>query len=217
MDMALRLLEVGDLYVLDKPVAFYRIVSASWSAKVAETQDSDVIDLLHEMTARKAFGTSMVDAVDGAHYAKRLASFRKIVYRLLFDEELHRQVRYLLVGGWNTLFGYLSFAFFYWLLAENMGQSSATALVVSYIPAILNAYFGYRLFVFRSRNKFIKEFPRFSIVYVVALGINILVFPWLMNTLRLNPYVSQALFTVALVIGTYIVNRTFSFRQDATA
>jgi glycosyltransferase involved in cell wall biosynthesis len=217
MDMALRLLEVGDLYVLDKPMAFYRIVGASWSAAVAQTQDSDVIALLHEMTARGAFGTSLVDAVDGAHYARRLAVGRRLIYKALFDEEFHRQIRYLFVGGWNTLFGYLSFVFFYWLLAENMGQSSATALVVSYIPAILNAYFGYRIFVFRSRNKFIKEFPRFSIVYVVALAINILVFPWIMNTLRLNPYLSQALFTVALVIGTYIVNRTFSFRQDATA
>ena len=216
MDLALRLLEVGDLYVLDKPTAFYRIVGASWSAAVAQTQDSDVIALLHEMTARGAFGTSLVDAVDGAHYARRLAVGRRLVYKALFDEEFHRQIRYLFVGGWNTLFGYLSFALFYFLLVEKAGMVYAVAFIASYALAILNAYWGYKLFVFRTSNKFREEFPRFAIVYIAALAANLLIFPWLTSTLGLNPYLSQAIFTVLLVVTTYVVNHRFSFRQEHT-
>jgi glycosyltransferase involved in cell wall biosynthesis len=217
MEMWLRLLEVGDLFVLDEPVANYRIVGSSWSATVAETQDEDVIALVKELTGRGAFGTTTADSDNGARYARRQAIGRRLVYKALFDKELHRRLLYLVVGGWNTLFGFLSFVAFYYVLVERLGVSYALAFIASYALATLNAYWGYKLIVFRTRNKFLKEFPRFAIVYVAALAVNLVVFPWLTSTLGLNPYLSQAIFTVALVIGTYIVNKRFSFRQDHTA
>jgi len=216
MEMWLRLLEIGDLYVLDEPVANFRIVGASWSAAVADTQDADVIALLDETAGRAAFGTTAADARGGAKQARKQAKGRRLVYKALFDKELHRRVLYLFVGGWNTLFGFLAFAAAYWLLVEHLGAPYWLAFVVSYLLATLNAYWGYKLVVFRTRNKFLKEFPRFAIVYVVALGVNLVVFPWLTHTLGLNPYLSQAIFTVALVVGTYIVNQRFSFRQEHT-
>jgi glycosyltransferase involved in cell wall biosynthesis len=217
MELWLRLLEVGDLYVLPEPVANYRIVGASWSAAVADTQDADVICLVNEMTARGAFGTSPADAETGAKQARSQAKGRRLVYKVLFDKELHRKVLYLFVGGWNTLLGFLAFAAFYWLLVEHLGAPYWLAFVASYSLATLNAYWGYKLIVFRTRNKFLKEFPRFAIVYVVALGVNLVVFPWLTTTLGLNPYLSQAIFTAALVVGTYIVNKRLSFRQEHPA
>ena len=217
MEMWLRLLEVGDLYVLPEPVAKYRIVGASWSAAVADTQHDDVIALVREMTGRGAFGTNPKDAEDGAHYARRQAAGRRLVYKALFDKGLHQKLLYLIVGGWNTLFGYLAFAAAYWLLVENLGVPYWLAFIASYAVATLNAYWGYKLVVFRTRDKFLKEFPRFAIVYVVALGVNLVVFPWLTSTLGLNPYLSQAIFTVALVVCTYVVNKRFSFRQEQPA
>jgi len=44
----------------------------------------------------------------------------------------------------------------------------------------------------------------------------LLIFPWLTSTLGLNPYLSQAIFTVLLVVTTYVVNHRFSFRQGQT-
>lgn len=217
MEMWLRLLEVGDLFVLDRPVANFRIVGASWSAAVADTQDSDVIALLNDLTGRGAFGTCAADADSGARNARRQAVGRRLVYKALFDKELHRRGLYLVVGGWNTLFGFLSFVAFYYLLEQRLHLGYVTAFIASYSLATLNAYWGYKLVVFRTRNKFLKEFPRFAIVYVVALGVNLVVFPWLTSTLGLDPYLSQAIFTVALVVGTYIVNKRFSFRQEHPA
>jgi putative flippase GtrA len=214
MEMWLRLLEVGDVFVLSEPVANYRIVGASWSAAVAASQDEDVIQLLTETTERGYFGATTADAASGARYARTHAFGRRWVYRVLFDEEWRRRLLYLIVGGWNTLFGYLSFAAAYYLLVERLGSVYAVAFIASYSLAILNAYWGYKLVVFRTRTKFLKEFPRFAVVYVVALAVNLLVFPWLTKTLGINPYLSQAIFTVGLVICTYVVNKRFSFRQE---
>jgi len=134
--------------------------------------------------------------------------------RDVWDSPDHRQkLLYLVVGGWNTLFGYGSFAALYYLLRDRL--SYAPIFIASYALAMLNAYWGYKLVVFKSPGRFHQEFPRFAIVYVIALGVNLVVFPWLTKTLGLNPYLSQAVFTVALVICTYIVNKRFSFRQGA--
>jgi glycosyltransferase involved in cell wall biosynthesis len=211
MDMWLRLLAVGDLYVLDRPVASYRIVGTSWSASVADVQGDDVIGLLRSAAGRGAFGTTPSDADAGARRVRSYAAGRRLLYRVLFDDEMRKRVLYLFVGGWNTLFGYLAFAGLYFLLHSVLGY--APVFIVSYGLSMLNAYWGYKLVVFRTPSKFRHEFPRFAIVYVVALGVNLIVFPWLTKTLGLNPYLSQAIFTVVLVICTYFVNKRFTFRQ----
>jgi glycosyltransferase involved in cell wall biosynthesis len=211
MEMWLRLIEVGDVYVLERPVCKYRIVGASWSAAVGGQQGNDVVALLRSSADRGAFGTSAADAEAGKRNAHAHAIGRRLLYRALFEKEMRQRLLYLVVGGWNTLFGYLAFAGLYYLLGERIGY--APVFIVSYAVSMLNAYWGYKLVVFRTPGKFRHEFPRFSIVYVVALGVNLVVFPWLTRTLGLNPYLSQAIFTVVLVVCTYIVNKRFSFRQ----
>lgn len=214
MDMWLRLIENGDLHVLERPVAQFRIVGTSWSASVARTQDSDVAALLRAMAERGTFGATPADAEAGARRARMLAVGRRVVYRVLFDEEMRKRVLYLMVGGWNTLFGYLAFAALYYALSQRL--SYVLIFVLSYAVSTLNAYWGYKLVVFRTPGRFIREFPRFAIVYVAALGVNLVVFPWLTRTLGLDPYLSQAVFSVALIVTTYIVNKRFSFRQETS-
>jgi putative flippase GtrA len=210
--MWLRLLERGDLFVLDRAVAKYRIVETSWSAAVATSQDADVAALLHETVERGAFGATAQDAEAGVRSAKRQARGRRLVYRGLFDRELHRQVRYLFVGGWNTLFGFLVFTVLYFFLHAYLADTAI--LVISYVPSILNAYLGYKKVVFKTDSSPLREFPRFAIVYVVALAANVLVLPVLKSALGGSAYLGQAAFTVALVVTTYVFNKQFSFRQE---
>jgi glycosyltransferase involved in cell wall biosynthesis len=212
-EMWLRLLEAGDLYVLDRPVCLYRIVDTSWSAAVADTQDRDVARLLHSTVERGYFGVTPGELALAERRARTLSRGRRIIYHVLFDAEMHRRMRYLVVGGWNTLFGYLAFTFLYFFLHPFL--SDPPILVLSYVPAILNAYFGYKRVVFRTDASFIREFPRFAVVYVVALAANILVLPWLKAALGGSAYLGQAAFTVVLVVCTYIVNQRFSFRKKA--
>lgn len=210
MDLWLRLLARGDLYVLDRPVARYRIVGTSWSATVARTQDADVAALLRRTAEAGTFGATAADAEAGSRHARRLAWARRLLYGALFDSETRRRFLYLVVGGWNTLFGYLAFSALYYLLSSRL--SYVLIFVGAYAISTLNGYWGYKLFVFKTHTRFIVEFPRFALVYVAALAVNLVVFPWLTTTLGLNPYLSQALFTVVLVVTTYIVNKRFSFR-----
>lgn len=120
------------------------------------------------------------------------------------------QVLYLAVGAWNTLFGYGVFVVLYYLAAGRV--SASVVIVASYVVAVLSAYVGYRYVAFRSHDGVFREFPRFAAVYLVTLIANLVFFPVALRLLPLSTYAVQALFTVGVVIVSYLGHRYFSFR-----
>ena len=56
------------------------------------------------------------------------------------------------------------------------------------------------------------ELPRFSLVYVGTLCIGLVGLPILLHVLPFSIYVTQALFTAAMVVASYLSHKYFSFR-----
>lgn len=119
------------------------------------------------------------------------------------------QVLYLAVGGWNTLFGYAVFATLYYLVGDVVGYG--VVIVVSYVVAILNAYVGYRYVAFRSHGSVLHELPRFSVVYLATMVVNLVFFPIALQVLPASPYLVQAVFMFGVVVVSYLGHRYFSF------
>jgi putative flippase GtrA len=145
--------------------------------------------------------------------AERLRRRAEAVADALVPRRFHgyrEQIHYLAVGAWNTVFGYLNFVVLYYLLQAKLPV--AVILVLSYALSVANAYVCYRYIVFRSRGVVWKELPRFSGVYLIALAANLVVLPLALRTLPLSAYVVQALFTVAVVVLSYLGHKYFSFR-----
>jgi putative flippase GtrA len=119
------------------------------------------------------------------------------------------QILFIIVGAWNTLFGYLVWA----VLQATLGQyvHYLAIALLAWPIAVLNAYLGYRYLVFRSRNPILQELPRFSVVYVATLLVNLAILPIALATLPLSIYVIQVLFTSAVVVASYFAHRHFSF------
>jgi putative flippase GtrA len=125
------------------------------------------------------------------------------------------QVLYLMVGGWNTLFGYAFWALLQYLLHPYLHYLAV--LVISWPFAVVNAYICYRCFVFRSKGSVWRELPRFSLVYVVGLALGLVVLPILVRILPLSLYVIQALFMAVVIVLTYLAHKYFSFRTSHKA
>lgn len=120
------------------------------------------------------------------------------------------QVQYLVVGAWNTLFGYCVWALLQYALHDSINY--LLIVVLSYPIAIANAYLCYRYIVFRSHGPVWREVPRFSMVYLLTLAANLIALPFLLRILPFNVYLVQALFTMAVVVVSYVGHRFFSFR-----
>jgi putative flippase GtrA len=120
------------------------------------------------------------------------------------------QVLYLVVGGWNTVFGYGAWALLQYLLGDHLHY--LVVVVLAWPIAVLNAYLGYRYLVFRSRGPVLRELPRFSLVYLATLVVNLALLPVALHMLAFNIYVVQALFAVGVVVCSYLGHKYFSFR-----
>ena len=120
------------------------------------------------------------------------------------------QVLYLVVGGWNTVFGYGVWAVMQFLLGGFLHY--LVIVVLSWPIAVLNAYLGYRYIVFRSHASVLRELPRFSTVYFLTLLVNLALLPIALRVLPFNIYVVQALFTVVVVVCSYLAHKYYSFR-----
>ena len=122
------------------------------------------------------------------------------------------QLLYLVVGAWNTFFGYSVWALMQYLLGDHLNYLVIVAL--SWPIAVLNAYLGYRFIVFRSRGSVLRELPRFSLVYFVTLIVNLALLPIALNVLPFNIYGVQALLMMIVIICSYLSHKYFSFGAE---
>jgi putative flippase GtrA len=127
-----------------------------------------------------------------------------------FLTQHEQKIRYLIIGGWNTLFGYSVFAGLYFWLSGSVHY--LVILSLSYIISITNTYIGYKLFVFKTKGNILREYFRFYLVYGVSFVVNLASLPFLLEILHFNMYVAQALITIITVIGSYVLHKNFSFK-----
>ena len=123
----------------------------------------------------------------------------------------NEKFRYLLIGAYNTAVGYGVFALVWSLW--NPSLHYLVILFISHIISVTNAYFGYRIFVFRSKNVGWHEFVRFNTVYLGTLTFNVVALPTLVEWWNFHPLGAQGVIVVVTVISSYLFHRRFSFRQ----
>lgn len=123
-----------------------------------------------------------------------------------------KEVRYVLVGGWNTLFGWAVFVALQLTVGATIGYMAV--LVIAQVVSIINAYLCYRWLVFRVQGSWWLDFFRFSTVYWIVFALNIVALPLMVSVLGMNVIVSQTVFVVVTVIASYIAHNRFSFRRS---
>jgi putative flippase GtrA len=127
----------------------------------------------------------------------------------------NEQVRYLVVGGWNTLFGYACFALGYALFGHVVHYLVIATLVHGI--AVTQSFLTQRTLVFRSRARWLPEYLRFHVSHLGLLGAGLVAMPVLVELVGLSPLVAQAAWILLSVVGSYVVHKSFSFRHARRA
>lgn len=126
--------------------------------------------------------------------------------------EREQQIRYLLVGGWNTAFGYGLFVLLHWWLGTSLHY--VLLLLICQVAATLNAFVGYRYLVFQVRGTWLLDLARFSLVYIGVYVANLLLLPLLVEVVGLDVLVAQAVIVFGTVVASFFAHRDFSFRRS---
>ena len=126
------------------------------------------------------------------------------------NPEVWRIVRYLFVGGWNTLFGMGLFALLYrlWGTQQNYLIIAATVNIV----AVTNAFFCYKWLVFRTKGNYLREYLKCWTVYGSSALIGTAGMVLLVELAGMNPVWANILLTALGIAWSYLGHRFFSFR-----
>ncbi len=120
-------------------------------------------------------------------------------------------LRFLVVGAFNTAFGFLLFALMLHLAGDHVHY--LVVLVLAMVIAVLVAFAGYRTFVFRVRGHLLRDLGRFSLVYAGVLAANAIALPLLVEVAGLPILTAQAIVVVGTVVTNFLLHRSFSFRR----
>lgn len=123
---------------------------------------------------------------------------------------LNEKIRYLLIGAYNTAFGYGVFATLWVMFGNSLHY--ILILTISHIISVTSAFFLYRILVFRKQGNAAGDFIRFNMVYLGTFLFNIIALPTLIEVGSVHPLAAQAFILGLTIISSYILHRRFSFK-----
>jgi putative flippase GtrA len=124
-----------------------------------------------------------------------------------------RKLRYLIAGGWNTVFGYFAGVALYYRLHEYLHL--VVIAVLGNVIAITMSFLTYKLFVFRTKGHWLAEYLRAYIVYggSAVVGVGML---WaLVDGLAVPFWLAQGMVILITVLVSYLGHARFTFRRHA--
>ena len=124
-----------------------------------------------------------------------------------------QRVAFLVVGGVNTVVGYLIFAAFLVTVGQRWGYLAA--LACAHVFSVLFAFVLYRFVVFRVRGHVMADLWRFETVYLSALAVNFVLLPGLVEIAHLPVLVAQAMIVFVTSVMSWVGHKHFSFRRPA--
>ena len=119
-----------------------------------------------------------------------------------FDEKF---IKYLFVGALNTLFSYTIYAVFI-----SLGIIANVALFLQYIVGVLWNFKTTGALVFKNHNN--RLIFKFIACYIFTFILNSILLKLL--TMRLNPYISQALLIFPIALISFAIMKLWVFKSD---
>lgn len=119
------------------------------------------------------------------------------------------KLRFLFVGGWNTVFGYACFLALYAAFGTRLHY--LLIAIVAHVVNVCQAFALHRLMVFRSRGAWLREFVRFNLAQLTILAGCVAALWLLVSVVHLDPPIAQAIVTIGAVVTSYLGHRHFSF------
>ena len=125
-----------------------------------------------------------------------------IIKTLINDQ----RVRFLIVGGINTITGYGTFA-----AVVFAGGHYLLANVIATVVGVTVSYILNKYFTFKQYKKSFSEIIRFILVYAVSFLLGNVVLYVLVDYMAISPYVAGALNLVFTTLISWFGHKYFSF------
>lgn len=120
-------------------------------------------------------------------------------------------VRYLFIGFANVCVTYGIFSLFTFLFLNSMGIQGV--YWISSLLGIINGFYWQRRVVWKNDQPWRNQFIRFAFVNITVSGLNAFLLYVFVTKIGNNPYLSQAIITICLVISSFFITKIWVFRN----
>ena len=131
------------------------------------------------------------------------------LYQNLFQHwmRLPQKIRFLLVGGYNTVFSYALYALFVYI-----GMGAQVALLLSFAISSINSYVTQKIYVFATKGNYLTEYTKCLCTWAGSYVINAILLFIFMQAMGLNAYIAELIVLILLTIYSYVALKYFAFR-----
>lgn len=140
---------------------------------------------------------------------KKLVEYYLVLFH--FWMKFPEKLRFLLVGGYNTVISYLIYVLCLYFLEGNYSQ---LALLLSFLISSVNSYLTQKFYVFNTRGHYMREYllclASWGISYVANAGL-LLGFTAFFS---LNPYTAQIPCLIVIAVLNYILLKYIAFYRS---
>ncbi len=141
---------------------------------------------------------------------------KNLIQKALKIYKKHEEViNYLIIGGLTTVIGigtYYLFANTFLDIKDPIQLQIAN--VLSWICAVIFAYFTNRIFVFKSKSKkYIKEVTSFVISRIATLFSDMLIMFLLVTIITMDDLIAKIISQVIVIVLNYIFSKLFVFKK----
>jgi len=142
----------------------------------------------------------------------------KISWKQLWLEH-QVKIRFLIIGVWNTIFGYLvyiSLDYLFAMVFQKRYMAYMSAAVLSNIIATISAFLFHKHITFQSNVKgkgVIIEFLKFYSTYTVTNILGLVLLPVFVEVFKIDPKIAGALLIPIVAIVSYFGHSRFSFAK----
>lgn len=120
------------------------------------------------------------------------------------------QVRYLVIGLWNTFVGYALFTFFIFVFPIS---KYLLALTMATLLSGVNSYLMQRTFVWQSSANVRAEFSKFFTVFIGQFLANLVLLYVLVDHFNFHPLWTQYVLGALLILLTYVSHKHWTFKS----
>ena len=171
----------------------------------SEIFDKNVLSIWRDKEFETLLDKSLISHFVFDNPYPKLITFYQKLEKFWFS--ISQKIRFLLVGGFNTVFAYSVYA----LLVAGFELPYLFALIIQNLITINVSIITMRYYVFQSHGNFGREYAKAWGVYIWMFFFNSMFLSFLIEVCHLNELLAQALYLCVSTLLTYILHKYFSF------
>ena len=117
-------------------------------------------------------------------------------------------IRYIIAGILTTIVSIASYN-----LLRNINIDYKICTILSWILAVIFAYFINKLFVFKSQKNNIKEFINFILARLLSLFIEFIFMMSMVDLININDRIAKLIVQFVVLVLNYIFSKFFVFKK----